>query len=233
MAINSVNANSNANSSLMAKAQSLLPAANNDNLAGMRMAAPLANVWMQRDTFKAAKQMINGGEQASQGFRMMDAGAQASGGGLFHNIGSKFSDMFHGAFGGALKTFGHALKSNFMVSAIFSGISNVYELATGKVDAAHAAGNFVADTAAYTAIGATATTIGATIGSFLGPLGTIGGMAIGFGVSMLLGKLYEDKLRPSFSSMATQAVQSLGTSASNLAHNATAPTATPVPTPAR
>lgn len=97
------------------------------------------------------------------------------------------------AFGNAMKTFGKALKSNFLVAGVMSLIGNGIELATGKVSAKRAITGVGVDTLAYTGIGASATTIGAMLGSLI-PIpfvGTLLGVAAGLG----LGVLYEKTVR--------------------------------------
>ncbi len=203
MAIQSSNAN------LQAANRSFFPTANSDNMAGMRMAAPVVNsvsqIKMAKDVFQGSRLTANAGVEG--------IGAVAG--------------RFSGAFGGVFQTIGKALKANFLTSALLSGISNVYELATGKVKPMQAAGNFVADTAAYTAIGATATTIGGFLGSLI-PIPFVG-TALGIGIGLLAGKLYEDHVRSKFSATVTQGIQSLTASAQQMG-NSTAPATAPVPT---
>lgn len=210
----------------------------NENMAGMRMAAPVANSFLK---FKMARDEIQFAKQSAYELKTMYS-ASSTAGGVLGNLGSKIGSTFTlgGTISGSFKAFFGALKSNFAISALLSGISNIYEMASGKVKPMQAVGNFVADTAAYTTIGATATTIGGFLGSFI-PLPVIGpliGIAIGGGIGLLLGKLYEDKLRPGFSGMVTQGVQSLTTAASaqikgapNTAPAAPAPTTPSTPAP--
>lgn len=201
----------NSNLQLSAKAKSFMPTANSDNMAGMRMAAPVVNsvsqIKMAKDVFQGSRLTANAGVEG--------IGAVAG--------------RFSGAFGGVFQTIGKALKANFLTSALLSAISNVYELATGKVKPMQAAGNFVADTAAYTAIGATATTIGGFLGSLI-PIPFVG-TAIGIGIGLLAGKLYEDHVRSKFSATVTQGIQSLTASAQQMG-NTPAPAQVPAQTPA-
>lgn len=102
-----------------------------------------------------------------------------------------------GGIGGALKNalgmFVGALKSNFLVSAVVSGATNVLDVVTGKETPKQAIATFAVDTAAYTGIGATSTVIGAALGSLI-PIpfvGTLLGIAAGMG----LGYLYEKTVR--------------------------------------
>lgn len=203
----------NTNASLQAKAASFLPTANSDNMAGMRMAAPVVNsvsqIKMAKDVFQGSRQMANAGES-------------------FGAVAGRFS----GSFGGVFQSIGKALKANFLTSALLSGVSNLYELMTGKVKPMQAAGNFVADTAAYTAIGATATTIGGFLGSLI-PIPFVG-TALGIGIGLLAGKLYEDHVRAKFSATVTQGIQSLSAQAQQATSNASAiPSQTPAYPPAR
>lgn len=205
MAIQSSNAN------LQVANRSFFPTANSDNMAGMRMAAPVVNsvsqIKMAKDVFQGSRLTANAGVEG--------IGAVAG--------------RFSGAFGGVFQTIGKALKANFLTSALLSGISNLYELATGKVKPMQAAGNFVADTAAYTAIGATATTIGGFLGSLI-PIPFVG-TALGIGIGLLAGKLYEDHVRSKFSATVTQGIQSLTAQAQQMGQQP-APAQVPAQTPA-
>src|SRR3954471_11233035 len=94
-----------------------MPAANSDNMAGMRMAAPVANSFLQykmaHDTIAVAKSVAKSAStMASVGEGA--AGAVTSAGSFF----SKFGNIFNGALGGAVKTFVGAVKSNFAISAL-------------------------------------------------------------------------------------------------------------------
>lgn len=215
---------SNTNSALT-NVKSYLPTASADNMAGMRMAAPVAATFQQ---MKMAKDVFNGSRQMAYGARTLSAAGEA-GGGMLSGIGSKFGGLFNGG----LKSIFGALKANFAISALLSGISNIYELATGKVKPLQAAGNFVADTAAYTGIGAAATTVGGMIGSLIPIpiLGTLLGVAVGGGIGLLLGKLYEDNLRTKFSGMAQQGIQSLMNGGAAPTTTPTTPVTTPVAAP--
>lgn len=102
-----------------------------------------------------------------------------------------------GGVGGAIKNgfsaFVGALKSNFLVSAAVSGITNLVELVKGEVTPQKAATGFAVDTAAYTGIGATSTMVGAALGSLI-PIPFVG-TAIGIALGMGLGFLYEKTVR--------------------------------------
>ncbi|MNX92067.1 hypothetical protein D3C86_1241880 [compost metagenome] len=218
MAIQS--SNPNLTSTMAAKAKTFLPSANTDNMAGMRMAAPVVKSF---DQLKIARNVMEGARMEAVGASTV---ANAAGGMSFSSgVGSRI----WGTVSGGFKSFVGALKSNFVISALLSGVSNLYELMTGKVKPMQAAGNFVADTAAYTGIGAAATTVGGMIGSLIPIpfLGTALGIAAGAGVGLLLGKFYEDKVRTSFSGQVQQGIQSLMASAQNMgAQSASVPPTT-------
>jgi hypothetical protein len=190
--------NTNPALNVMNQAKTMLPAANPENMAGMRMAAPVVQSFKD---LKMAKDVFQGSTQIAT------AGAQG--------IGSTIGNSVKGAFGGMFRNLPGLLKSNFVVSAILSGVSNLYEMATGKVKPLQAAGNFVADTAAYTGIGVAATSVGAMIGSLI-PIpvvGTLLGAGVGALGGLLLGKFYESNIRDKFSGTVQQGIQSLMTSA--------------------
>lgn len=221
MAIQSTNSNL---TTMAAKAKAILPAANTDNMAGMRMAAPVVKSF---DQLKIARNVMDGARMEAVGASTV---ANAAGGMSFSSgIGSRV----WGTLSGGLKSFVGALKSNFAISALLSGVSNLYEMMTGKVKPMQAAGNFVADTAAYTGIGAASTTIGGMIGSLIPIpfLGTALGIAAGAGVGLLLGKFYEDKVRTKFSGQVQQGIQSLMASAQGMSAKATQPAPQPATVP--
>lgn len=181
----------------LASAKTMLPAANPENMAGMRMAAPVVQSFKD---LKMAKDVFQGSNQI----------ATASVGGIGNSI--------KGAFGGLFRNLPGLIKSNFVVSAILSGVSNLYEMATGKVKPLQAAGNFVADTAAYTGIGVAATSVGAMIGTLI-PIpvvGTLLGAGVGALGGLLLGKFYESNIRDKFSGQVQQGIQSLMAGAQNI-----------------
>jgi len=187
--------NTNPSYNVLNQAKSMLPMASTENMSGMRMAAPVVQSFKD---LKMAKDVFQGSNQIAT------AGAAAS-------IGNSVK----GAFGGLFRNLPGLIKSNFAVSAILSGVSNLYEMATGKVKPLQAAGNFVADTAAYTGIGVAATSVGAMIGSLI-PIpvvGTLLGAGVGALGGLLLGKFYEEKVRDNFSGTVQQGIQSLMTSA--------------------
>ncbi len=187
--------NTNPSMNVLANAKTMLPAANPENMAGMRMAAPVVQSFKD---LKMAKDVFQGSNQIA-----------AAG------VGSSIGNTVKGAFGGLFRNIPGLIKSNFLVSAILSGVSNIYEMATGKVKPLQAAGNFVADTAAYTGIGVAATSVGAMIGSLI-PIpvvGTLLGAGVGALGGLLLGKFYESNIRDKFSGTVQQGIQSLMTSA--------------------
>lgn len=186
--------NTNPAMNVMNQARTMLPAANPENMAGMRMAAPVVQSFkdlkMAKDVFQGSNQIANA-------------------------AGSSIGNAVKGAFGGLFKSLPGLIKSNFVVSAVLSGVSNLYEMATGKVKPLQAAGNFAADTVAYTGIGVAATSVGAMIGSLI-PIpvvGTLLGAGIGALGGLLLGKFYEGNIRDKFSGQVQQGIQSLMTSA--------------------
>lgn len=186
--------NTNPAMNVMSQARTMLPAANPENMAGMRMAAPVVQSFKD---LKMAKDVFQGSNQI----------ATASVGGIGNTV--------KGAFGGLFRNLPGLIKSNFVVSAILSGVSNLYEMATGKVKPLQAAGNFVADTAAYTGIGVAATSVGAMIGSLI-PIpvvGTLLGAGVGALGGLLLGKFYEGNIRDKFSGQVQQGIQSMMASA--------------------
>ncbi len=189
--------NSNPALNVMNQAKTMLPAANPENMAGMRMAAPVVQSFKD---LKMAKDVFQGSNQI--------AASSISG------IGSTVK----GAFSGLFRNLPGLIKSNFVVAAILSGVSNIYEMATGKVKPLQAAGNFAADTVAYTGIGVAATSVGAMIGSLI-PIpvvGTLLGAGIGALGGLLLGKFYESNIRDKFSGTVQQGIQSLMTSAQQI-----------------
>jgi hypothetical protein len=176
----------------------------------MRLAAPVVNTLNQ---VRVARDTFHGSSSVAQGMRMMDDAGGVMSGGIpgMGEVGGRIGSGIKGIFGGGFRSFFSALKTNFVVSAVLSGISNIYELATGKTKPLQAAGNFIADTATYTGIGAASTTIGGLVGSLIPIpfLGTALGVAAGAGVGLLLGKLYEDNVRTNFSGTVQQGIQGL------------------------
>ncbi|MNK69654.1 hypothetical protein D3C87_890470 [compost metagenome] len=186
--------NNNPSYNVLNQAKTMLPMASTENMSGMRMAAPVVQSFKD---LKMAKDVFQGSNQIAT------ASASSIGG------------TVKGAFGGLFRNLPGLIKSNFVVSAILSGVSNLYEMATGKVKPLQAAGNFVADTAAYTGIGVAATSVGAMIGSLI-PIpvvGTLLGAGVGALGGLLLGKFYEEKIRDKFSGTVQQSIQSVMSSA--------------------
>ena len=105
-------------------------------------------------------------------------------------------------FGGALGAGLMALPSLVFKNALFAGvmslITNAADLIGGKVDAKQFFAHAVADTAAYTGIGVSATLIGGLVGSLIPGIGTIVGIGVGIAISYFLGKAYEGQMRPGF-----------------------------------
>lgn len=194
----------------MSQARTMLPMANPENMSGMRMAAPVVQSFKD---LKMAKDVFQGSTQIAT------AGAQG--------LGSTIGGSVKGAFGGLFRNIPSLIKSNFAVSAILSGVSNLYEMFAGKVKPMQAAGNFVADTAAYTGIGVAATSVGALVGSLI-PIpvvGTLLGAGVGALGGLLLGKFYETNIRDSFSGSVQQGIQSLMTSAQQATQSPAQPAA--------
>jgi len=188
----------------------------------MRMAAPVVGSFnMVQDAVKFSRN-----QQAIVGAQYNQAMIGRAGQGMFHQMGEGIGNDIRGAAGGMFHNLLGAVKSSFIISALLSGVSNLYELCTGKTKPGQALGNFVADTAAYTGIGAVSTTIGGLIGTLIPIpfLGTALGIAVGSGIGLLLGKLYEDNLRKSLSGTIAQGVESLG-------HGSTPAPATQTPAP--
>lgn len=149
-------------------------------------ATPLANAGVT--TLPSAG--ISLGSGASGG--VMTGGAR----GLFSKVGSSVS--------GALNTVLGALKANALVAAGVSAVTNGISFLTGKTSGQRAASNFVVDTGAYTAIGASSTLIGAALGSLI-PIPFVG-TAIGIAAGMGLGFLYEKNFRKPLSDKLAQTV---------------------------
>jgi len=200
--------NNNPSYNVLNQAKTMLPMASTENMSGMRMAAPVVQSFKD---LKMAKDVFQGSNQIAT------AGAQS--------IGGSIGGTVKGAFGGLFRNLPGLIKSNFVVSAILSGVSNLYEMATGKVKPLQAAGNFVADTAAYTGIGVAATSVGAMIGSLI-PIpvvGTLLGAGVGALGGLLMGKFYEEKVRDKFSGTVQQSIQSVMSSAQQAGAPAPAP----------
>lgn len=140
---------------------------------------------------------MNGGGGIFRGGAELIDGA----GGL---MGGGASGVMRGGFLSGLKdAVPRLLKSNFLVAAVFSAVSNGLDLVRGRVTGKQAAAGFAVDTVAYTGIGAASTYLGGLVGSFLGPVGTIGGILVGSAIGIGLGWLYEKFAR-------SQAVSALG-----------------------
>jgi hypothetical protein len=121
---------------------------------------------------------------------------------------------FGGAIGHAFLNLPGMLAKNALLAGLLSLISNGADLIGGKVDAKQFLAHTVADTAAYTGIGVSATMVGGMIGSLVPGIGTLVGILAGAAVSFFLGKLYEDQLRPGFTK--TMETKMLGASQATL-----------------
>lgn len=127
---------------------------------------------------------------------------------------SKAAASFSAPPGGIIKpSFASVLRQaispiNFLktagISALFAfplaAISNLMNLQQGNLTQKQFLVNTVADGCAYTVSGTLASLVGAVIGSLIPIpfLGTAIGMAGGLAVGALLGKLYDDQVRPQF-----------------------------------
>ncbi|HBN07702.1 MAG TPA: hypothetical protein DD435_03305 [Cyanobacteria bacterium UBA8530] len=170
-------------------------AANNDQTSGMRMMVPVIKTI---EDLKGAKKVVDTFTETARSARAARAaqaaleGGVTSGGSAVNSIGSTIS--------GGLKSLPHLLKSNFLFAAIGSAVTGAIDLFKGEKPAKVAA-NFMADTVAYTGIGATATMVGGMVGSIVPGIGTIVGIAVGALVGLGLGKLYEGNVRSKFSNL--------------------------------
>jgi hypothetical protein len=91
---------------------------------------------------------------------------------------------------------GKALGISALITAPLVALTDYMAFRSGKITAAQRNTLIAADTAGYVAAGAAGSWVGGALaGSFLGPVGTIVGLAAGVG----LGYLYERYLRPNFS----------------------------------
>ncbi|MEB3328383.1 MAG: hypothetical protein VKQ33_04030 [Candidatus Sericytochromatia bacterium] len=109
--------------------------------------------------------------------------------GVRAGVGSAFRHTFLSA-GNVARAIGGAA----VLAVPISLVTNFLDFHAGKINVQQRNALIVADTAGYTATGATATLVGGVVGStFLGPaLGTLVGVAAGFG----LGYVYEKFIRP-------------------------------------
>lgn len=164
-----------------------------EQTSGMRMMVPVLNTVQQMRTTNAA---VQGFRNSASNVVALEGGVTA-GGSAVNAIGSTLSS--------GLKSLPSLLKSNVVVAAIGSAITGVIDLFRGEKPTKVAA-NFLADTAAYTGIGATATMIGGMVGSLVPGIGTIIGIGVGALVGLGLGKLYEGNVRSKFSNFFSQNV---------------------------
>jgi|GEM_PF-1314020 len=189
---------------------------NSDTAAsGMRMAAPVLRTYQDVHAARLAYlgrangYMGNGFGMGGGLFRSGYSSYGGYGGMGYQGYGMNGLRGNFGAMAGGMRSISKLIGGSFIFSALMSGISNLMELAKGQKSPQQALGSFVADTAAYTAIGTAATMVGGLIGSFLLPipfLGTLLGVAAGAGISWLLGSLYEQHLRPQLSASMTQSI---------------------------
>ncbi len=172
--------------------------ANDDNIGGMRMAVPVISSMQHLRAARDAMQFSQYSRYAYEGLSGGYRGSMGMGG-----IG--------GTVGAGMRSLPGLLKSNFLISAGMSLFTNVIDLVRGKSSGTQFLANTVADTVAYTGIGASATMIGGMVGSIVPGIGTIIGMGVGALVGFLFGKLYEDKIRPGL----TQSLAAKFTGATN------------------
>lgn len=147
--------------------------------------------------------LTSGAEAAAGGA----AASSLSGGMMGGTSGGVIGGGVSGGLSGGLNGIGNALKSgmnmwvgalksNFVVSALVSGVTNLIDVARGEITPKKAIATFAVDTAAYTGIGATSTVIGATLGSLI-PIPFVG-TALGIAAGIGFGYLYEKTIRKPF-----------------------------------
>jgi hypothetical protein len=119
--------------------------------------------------------------------------------GIRAGVGSAFRHTFL-SVGNVARAIGGAA----ILAVPISLITNFLDFQAGKINEQQRNALIVADTAGYTATGATATLVGGFVGStFLGPaLGTMVGVAAGFG----LGWVYEKFIRPQWGEWVRSAI---------------------------
>ena len=161
--------------------------ANDDNISGMRMAVPVIK---SVSALRAAKDAMQFSQYSRMAYDGMAGGYRGG-----YGMGG-----VTGTVGAGLRSLPGLIKSNFIMAGAMSLFTNLIDLVRGKSTGTQFLASTVADTAAYTAIGASATMIGGMVGSIVPGIGTIIGMGVGALVGFLGGKLYEDKIRPGFPS---------------------------------
>jgi hypothetical protein len=119
--------------------------------------------------------------------------------GVRAGVGSAFRHTFL-SIGNVARAIGGAA----IVAVPISLITNFLDYQSGKINEQQRNALIVADTAGYTATGATATLVGGAVGStFLGPV--IGTM-VGVGAGFALGWVYEKFIRPQWGRMVQSAI---------------------------
>ncbi|MBI6545250.1 MAG: hypothetical protein HY692_00560 [Cyanobacteria bacterium NC_groundwater_1444_Ag_S-0.65um_54_12] len=157
--------------------------ANDANIAGMRIAVPVIQSVRSIQGASEAMELL---QQANNSFRLMTNGAKGGIGGVRNVIGS------------GLRELPNLFGANFAIAGLMSIFTNTIDWVRGKATGTQFFAGTVADTLAYTGIGAGATMLGGMLGSIIPGIGTIVGMGVGAIAGFLGGKLYEDNVRPSF-----------------------------------
>lgn len=163
--------------------------ASDDNIAGMRIAVPVIKSVQSLRAAKDAMQFSNYSRMAYDGMAGGYGGVRG-GFGQFGGVG--------GMVGSGLRSLPSLLKSNFIISGAMALFTNAWSFFTGKSSGTKFLAGTVADTVAYTGIGASATMIGGMVGSIVPGIGTLIGMGVGALVGFFGGKMYEDHIRPKF-----------------------------------
>ncbi|HEY9899581.1 MAG TPA: hypothetical protein V6D00_10410 [Pantanalinema sp.] len=139
--------------------------------------------------------ITSGAETAAGGVAASGLSGGVMGGGVSGGLSGGLNGIGNALKSGMNMWVG-ALKSNFVVSALVSGVTNLIDVARGEITPSKAIATFAVDTAAYTSIGATSTVIGATLGSLI-PIPFVG-TAIGIAAGIGFGYLYEKTIRKPF-----------------------------------
>lgn len=119
---------------------------------------------------------------------------------------AKAGGLYKPTFGGTLRqllspfSFVKTAGISALISFPLAAISNFMDMQQGNLTQKQMVVNTVADGFAYTATGTVASMVGALVGTLIPIpfLGTMIGMLGGVAVGALLGKLYDDQIRPQF-----------------------------------